>query len=324
MIQFAGFWVGAAGIAACGPAMDPSTGLGKQAIVDQASIALSRMDCDQAVALLKPVYASKYTDNRIRMLMAAAYGCNAHINLFNVVGDLSSNLSKFVGSGFWEFLATEFPSTTKDRVVEGAQLAQDAVQSIISPSAVILPVNIFNATTDNPGTLSPRDRVDDANSYLFFVVLASIGGLENRYGNPYPNGKKGGDLAWISDTVAHMAAPADFNAVDGSQQQSDGCAYASAMVNLVDSLGGLATATAGTKLSDTFTTLQTTFKTGIFAACNDGCTSLCSVGACLECPTTLRNRSSCTGLTTDPNSCAAAGIINFINNTPAVGWETGP
>lgn len=291
----------------CSPGLDPANGLGKRAILDSAKLSLTKSDCTSAIALLKPVYDSVNTDNNVRMLMASSYGCSAKINFFTVIGHLLDNVGSFTGSGFWEFLAKEFPSSTLDRVTESAQLAQDALQSSINPGAVVLPANLYNTTTFNPGTLSSVDRTSDANSYLFFVSMAAIGGFENRYGSPFPNGKKSVDLPWTVPT-----------AVD-----ADGCAYASAVVNFVDSLGGLADATVGS-VSTTFATLKTTFQAGIYAACDSGCFTLCGLAHCATCPTALRNRVSCTGLATDAATCAAVGITLFMNSTPVVGWATGP
>lgn len=296
----------------CSPAMDPATPLGKRAILDSVNIALSKEDCGQAIAILKPIYNSEQTDNDIREAMAAAYACEATINVFTLIGELAENASEFTGSGFWDFLARRFPSTADDRIVEGAQLAQDALHAIVEPSAVILPSNQYELDSFNPGTLNSVDRTPDANSYLFFVTLAAIGGIESRYGSPDADGKRGtATLPWTSATAVKAS---------GTAQEADGCAYASAIVNFVDSLGGLASATTGS-ISTTFSSLQTTFKSGIFAACDMGCTVLCGLSSCPTCPATLRNRSSCEGTVTDPASCAAAGITTFMVSSPGVGWD---
>jgi hypothetical protein len=302
----------------CGTAYDPTTALGKKALLDQASLALTNKECTTAIALMKPVYNSINTDNKIRMMMASAYGCDAHINLFNQLFSLSSDPGNLVGSGFWQFTAKEFPSTTEDRVVEGAQLALDAVQSVIEPGAAVLPENTFNLLTFNPGSYSVVDRSADANSYLFFVSMALIGGLESRYGSPFPNGKKGNDLPWINSDPT-IAGPA-------SAVTPDGCAYAAGVINFIDSLGGLAKVTTGT-LSTTFLSLQSGYKGAIDAACASGCATCAAAGGtatCSVCPTVLRNRAACTYTKNDPSSCAAAGIVNAINSAPGIAWVTGP
>lgn len=301
-------------LSGCGSAnYDPASSLGKQAILDAVALQLSQQNCSGAIAQLKPVYNSADTDNRVRLMMASAYGCSAHINLFQFIGDLATNSGSLATGGFWAFLATEFPSTIADRVPESAQLAQDALQSVLDPGGVILTNNMFNVKTFNPAAYNIQDRLNDANAYLFFVTMAAIGGIENRYGNPYPNGKKGNNLPW--------STPASLDPT--TNQGADGCAYASAIVNFADSLGALASTTSGT-LQTTISSLKTTFQSGIYTACDQGCTILCGLSSCPKCPTALRDRTSCTGLATDASSCAAAGIATFVNTTPVVGWQTGP
>jgi hypothetical protein len=312
--QFAAF-ITLLALTGCSPGLDPTSGLGKQALLDQANYALTTEDCAQAITLIKPVYASENTDNKVRMMMASAYACEATINLFEVVNDLIANSSAIAGAGFWNFLALEFPSTTNDRVSEAAQLAQDALHSVISPAAVILPTNMYNTDTFNPGALTTQDRYSDANAFLFFVSMAAIGSIENRYGSPDSNGKRGtATLPWMTATSIKAT---------GTATEADGCAYASAIVNYVDALDGLASSTSG-KISDTFASLHSTFSSAIYQACDQGCTVICGLSSCPTCPATLRNRSSCAGTVTDPASCAAAGIVNFLVNTPLVGWEQGP
>ena len=138
------------------------------------------------------------------MMMASAYGCDAHINLFSLIGDIAEKSSTLVGGGFWAFLASEFPSTTSDRVPEAAQLAQDALLSVIDPGAVVLPNEMFNITTFNPASYRVGDRIGDANAYLFFTSMAGMGGLESRYGKPLPWTSADGDLvSWLERIARH-------------------------------------------------------------------------------------------------------------------------
>ena len=95
---------------ACGaPAMDASTDIGKQAILDQVNQDLSIQDCSDALALIKPVYNSANTDNDVRMAMAESYACAAGFNLFDTVNNLT-NGAGLSGGAFFNFLATAFPS----------------------------------------------------------------------------------------------------------------------------------------------------------------------------------------------------------------------
>jgi hypothetical protein len=292
----------------CATAYDPTTSLGKLGLLDQANLLLSAQNCHDTITLLQPVYNSKNTDNNIRMQMASAYACDAKINLFKNLGDLALNPTAMAGGQFWAFVASEFPSVAGDHVAEAAQLAEDALEAMVDPGTPLLPQNIFNSTTFNPGAYSIGYRLPNANAYLFFVSMAAIGALEGRYGNPFPNGKKGNALPWVTPTTV----------------TADGCAYGSAIVNFADSLTGLVNATTGT-LKTTLTTLQTTYQTIIYTSCDVGCNTMCGLAHCATCPLALRDRNSCNFTATDPSSCAVAGLVStLINTNPLAGWQTGP
>jgi hypothetical protein len=264
--------------------LDPSTARGKRAILDEAALLLSEERCEEAIELIKPVYNSLYTDNDIRMMMASTYGCSANLNFFSLIGEVGTQSATIIAGGLWSFMAEQFPSTDADRVPEAGQLAQDALQAVISPSAVVLSNGLFNTDTFNPGAYSVDDRLLNATAYLFFTSMATMGGLENRNGNPLP---------WTDPTLV----------------DEDGCAYASAVVNFADSLTGLETVTQG-QLKTAISGMKSAFQTLIYANCDYGCTTICGIaGGCPTCPKELRNRTSCTSVATDPASCAAAGII---------------
>ncbi len=292
----------------CGSStLDATTADGKKALLDAVNIALSKKDCKGALSQIQSVYNSLNTDNSIRMATASAYGCAATINFFVLAMNLTANLGSLGGSAFWEFLVTEFPSSSGDGRFEAGQLAQDALHSAIHPGAILLPEQKYNIDGFNPGSLLLSGRISDANAYLFFITLAEMGTVMNRYGSPYPNGKKSADLPWTTPTTV----------------DADGCAYASAVVNFVDAIGGLADSTTGS-MKTTLLALQSSFSAGIYQACDDACFTTCGLAHCTTCPLALRNRTSCTYLATDASSCAASGIVNFINNTPLLGWLTGP
>lgn len=282
--------LGAVFASSCGRGtLDPSTSLGRRAIMDQTSLLLSEERCADAIALLKPVYESIYSDNDIRMMMASTYGCSAQLNLFSLLGEIGTNSAAIVAGGIWAFMADQFPSTAADRIPEAGQLAQDALQAVISPSAVVLSNNLFNADSFNPGAYNVDDRLLNATAYLFFTSMATMGGLESRYGNPLP---------WTDPTLV----------------DDDGCAYASAVVNFADSLTGLSAVTQG-QLHTAVSGMKSAFQALIYANCDFGCT-LCGIsGGCPTCPKELRDRTSCTAGATDPASCAAAGLVG----NPVVG-----
>jgi hypothetical protein len=102
------------------------------------------------------------------------------------------------------------------------------------------------------------------------------------------------------------------------------CTYAGAILTFFDSIGQVG-ATIGSSLGGSvgsnLTTAAVTFAALINSACDTGCQN-CGLpaGTCSICPTELRYRNSCTGLATDKASCAAAGIVQFMDTSP-LGWQ---
>lgn len=328
------------GVAAClllalvsscsGPPRDGSTALSKKLIFDEVDKALTIGDCNTAVDKIQPLYNSANTDNSVRLKAASAYGCDARINFFKLVGDIAARSTDIMAnnsSGFWQVMTEFFPSEAgKDYVVEGAYFGTDALQAALAPGAVILPMYQVNPTSYNPGSVFTTDRVSDANIYLVFMSMAAIGGVQNRYGVPNPaTFKKTIDLTWTKADAAGI--------------ENDGCAYAASILNFVDSVEALSGVVGG-DTSATLTTIAGTFKTGLNAACRTGCydaAALPPAGAplhgenwvatgctaavkCEECPKELRDRTRCTRDKTNPISCAAAGLVNYINETD-YGWQ---
>ena len=317
---------------ACGShSLDPSDPVDKQGIIDATNNALNSGDCLTALNTILPLYNSAYTDNTVRMVAASAYGCHAHINFINVINALSSapNLG---GSGFFEFAQQTFLSTLgQDKVVEGAGLGTDALMAVMTPGQVIVPQFEINIATPNPGSLIVTDRIQDSNMYLMMMSLALIGGVESRDGAPLANHHKGAPMPWTQS--------------DASGMNADGCAYASALLNFGDALKTTLNAIAGNAQS-AFQQISTGFVQTLDQACaigcqnipvpngtpllnpsgvwpTDNCTAAVPCTNATGCPISLRNRNSCTQLTSDVNSCAAAGIVNFVNNS-SVGWQGPP
>lgn len=314
----------------CGtPVPDGGSLDGQQQIIDQAEKALTTSDCATALQLILPLYNSANSDNAIRMVTASAYACDANIDFFPLLGTLVSNASTLNGGGLWSLLAETFPSVQgKDHVVEGALLAEDALQATLQNGIPVLKQYQTNPGTDNVGSVYASDRTSDSNIYMLLVSMAGIGGLESRNGNPSASYHKQAALPWA--TAATMTA--------------DGCAYAASILNLIDSIGAVGSVLPASEQT-AFGNISTAFNTILTYACNVGLNSTgaypippsgtpanlggatstwvssgCTLTTGTGCPYTLRNRASCTGLATDPNSCAAAGIINFINSSSA-GWQ---
>ncbi len=310
----------------CGASSDATTL--RRAAIDSANLSLSQLKCGDAIRAIDPIYNSESTDNEVRLVRASAYACSSGMNFFQLLDDLSKNTSKLASAEIWQLFTQLFPSDlsdAQDRVVEGAQGATDALLASIRNDAVITNSTIFDAESFNPKSMSYDDRTADSNIYLTFVSMAAIGGYNNRYGDPDPTTfKKGNPLPWVTASATDMA--------------TDGCGYASSVVNFADALGGLADAAQG-ELATKLITMRDTFQALIYSACQAGCTNTigkdlngadvagwlpsgCTVtnGSCARCPLTLRDRSTCTGRTSNIESCAAAGIINFMNTHP-LGWQ---
>ena len=301
--------VGLLATACGGPAADGTTAIGKRALLDQVNIKLSVQDCPGAVSTIKPLYESADVDNTVRHAMAASYACHAHLNLFDVVTNMVENPSSLAGSGFFQFMSKQFPSSAtdpNDRVVEGAQLASDALMSELVPGGAILGSNTYAVAPFNTASMLFSDRTDASNLYLFFVSMAAIGGYENRFGAPSAAAAylKTVNLPWTS----------------GDLVDANGCGIASSMLNFVDSVGVASRSLSG-PVTTVMSALETQFKTAMDAACHVGCLSCAGGGvSCATCPSTLRNRSSCLKTLTDVNSCAAAGMVQAINTL----WLTAP
>jgi hypothetical protein len=247
------------------------------------------------------------------MVTAAAYGCKAKVNLMQNLSDLE-NFNLVGTSGLFEFMVKEFPSTSSpdDKVPQSAEDGIDALQATLNSGTVLVAADTINSTSNNPGSLIYTDRESDANSYLTILSMALIGSLGDRYGAPLPNpsNHKTQDLPWTSATAV----------------TSDGCAYASGWLNFFDGMTYLESA-APTNVASIYAKFLL-LKPLVTAACEEGCiecglTVSCpdSTNTCCGCPTTLRSRASCTGVATDPNSCAAAGLVKYFAN---VYWTTGP
>jgi len=337
-------------LSSCGSAlMDGSTPESKQAVLDAVNIALSTGQCAKAISIIEPVYNSKYSDNDIRLSRATAQVCAAHLDFFSLLGNIAENASDLTGGLFWNLLTQLFPSNVQtidptDRVLEGAENSMDALMSIINVGQVLVPTYEVDATGFNPISLIYSDRSNDANAYMTFVSMAAIGSFQSRYGAPDStnNYKRTKLLPWTTATASGMS--------------TDGCQYASSLVNFVDSMGVLSTTYTGAGASSIQTLLKT-FQQGIYLACEIGCHNLPGVSTtgtaitswvpagcpnlaaslptldpttisttglpddlCSTCPLLLRNRSACTGLADDPASCAAAALISFINYEPLLGW----
>ena len=294
---------------ACGTStFDPATPEGKRAIIEATNRHLAAKNCSNAIATIKDLYHSASTDNEVRMIMASAYACGANVNFFKLLGDLQLNAAYLGGQTFWAVMAKLFPATNAadDKTVESALLATDALMAALKPGAVILPSQYINPTSFNPGATVYTDRIEDSNIYLLFVSLAAIGAMENRFAAPDPT------LGYMKTTDLPWTMP------DSAGMKTDGCAFASELLNFADSLGGVISSAKGA-LKESFSSMSAVQQL-LYQTCEAGCSvpnpGPCNLG-CTACPTALRDRSKCAGTLTDEASCSAAALVNSINAS----WE---
>ncbi|MBS1961174.1 MAG: hypothetical protein JST04_03080 [Bdellovibrionales bacterium] len=287
---------------------------GRQSIVGDVDQYLSDQNCAAALALVEKYYPLDGcgTDD-MRLARASANACAANVNFFQLVSDLGSE--NIVGSEMWVTFTKLFPSTISDQKVTGGQNALDALFAIKVPGSLTPAQYEINTTTPNPGTLVAANRTQDSNIYAMLVSMSLIGSLQNRYGAPdgaYHKTKKLGATAGNANGW-EVPTAVDVNA----------CTYAGAVMTFFDSITQVSTilsSSLGSSLGGDLTTAATTYTALFNNACDAGCQACgMAAGSCNPCPTELRNRYSCTGVATDKPTCAAAGLVNFIDNN-ALGW----
>lgn len=293
--------------------------------VDAVNLLLSKRECSAALAKITPLYSSINSNNAIRFATASSYACSARVDFLSTLDAIVDYQSTTPLGILFELSAKQFPSTANpdDKVPQAAANATDALHAIIHPGTILIDAYTVNSKTDNPGSLLVGDRLSDANSYLTMVSMALIGSLENRYAAPDANNSyhKSNDLPWTT----------------AASTVGDGCAYASAILNFFDGLSYIESVASPTiaRAYKAFETLAPQIgygccvglqtcgfavdcglsvpcsATGTCTTCTNcaDCPSLCQ-----SCPTALRGRTSCTGEAMDRNSCAAAGMVEQVNN----------
>ncbi len=316
--------------------MDGGTVLGKQGILDATTMDLNAGNCGAAINVISPLYNSGNSDNNVRLMAASAFGCDAGVNIFQMIDHMDSDSGTLTSGGFFAFLAQIFYGISGNFSVAGSYAAVDALQAILLPGALVLTSDQVNSGTDNPGSVWVCDRMQDSTTYLLFVSMAMIGAIENQIPSVVSGTSidsttfdlTGGTLPWTSATAAGMAT-------DTTGRGITGCAYASAILNLSDSMNGVPGKCSG--MCGSFTgSLQTSCTkmasalsaSSLDAACSLGCLA-CGITCPTDpvtgsagCPITLRDRNNCTGAASDANSCAAAGIITLINSKAPAGWHS--
>lgn len=292
--------------------MTLTTEEGRAAIIDATHYYLTYGDCERAIALIEPLYQSVYTTNEVRLLRAAAHGCNAGINFFSLLGQLST--ANLAGSGFFLSM-TEFFPLLSQYSLESSWYATDATMATLKPGRVIAPTSKIFEGTYNEGSMNYLDRTDEANLYLVLTSMSTIGKLQNKWGAPDAIYQKTVPLPWTTSAL----------------MTEEGCAYAGSIVNVLEGIQAVANSSSGS-IATSLNSVVSSISAGISAACVAGCLGMpyatgCTIATaasdCANCPMMLRNRDCIdTSSAVDKRAaaCSAAGIVHFVNTDAALGW----
>ena len=271
--------------------------------------ALTVGDCTSAIELSTKLYDSAYSDNDVRMLYASSHACNIGIKLYDLLVNFTS-LSFSNSDDVFRAFVKLFPSRSAlDTKLQSSWLAIDALQSILKSGVVVGPADATSLGGNNPGSLLYRDRTDDANTYLLFLAMASVGTALNRYGytsaqTPSALGyHQSVDLVWT--TQALVQADTTYAA----------CSLAAAMYNLFDSItatSAIVSSNIGVSLSKITSLLQSATDTAALTNCLVSYPGMNS--ACNAAIARLRYRGAC--IEQGPAAAAASGVIAVIN----AGW----
>ena len=303
------------------PDMDISTELGRQAILAETHRLLTDNHCSDAINTIEPLYQSVYVTNDVRMARSAAFACGAGITDFlGLITTLPTKSFASVpnqGSYMFRTAAELFYSSSSTTLLARSSYGVEAVKallSVINPSTYIFTSNLLYSGTNNPGSASATDRTDDSNIYMITTALAEMGALEARYGVPSTS-------SWKKSQNLGANGVNDWSLA--TRVNGDGCAMAASVLNLVDSSVAVLPKLS-TSLSSSLSALSSLTPL-MDAACDAGCLgttgSGCAIaGGCSTCPTVLRDPGSCTGSSSNVASCAAAGLLYFINTNTTYGW----
>jgi preprotein translocase subunit Sec61beta len=272
---------------ACGkPALDPNSTIGQAAIIDQTNNYLTTGDCTDALITILPLYNSSNTNNEVRMLTASAYGCEAGLNFFTVLTNMTTDSNTLTGT-FWGYFAQLFPSTSADKVVESSGYAMNTLMTVLIPGQVILPSDLLYTTSVNhPQNLMP---FNDNITKMTDEGCIYAAGILNFFDSIAPSSAVlSSDVASILTQIETLSVAAYFDTA---------CDYG----------------------------CKGTIPSGADAALNlngNWVATGCSIAAgCGGCPKNLRDYTSChPNVANDPGACAAAGLVNFVNSSAAA-WQ---
>ncbi len=280
----------------------------REMIIDT-QLALTTNDCVSAIEISKLLYYSKYSDNEIRMLYASAQACNAGVILYDVLDELLlADLSN--ADTIFRSLVRIFPSrTSTDSRFQSAVYSVLSLQTILKTGVVVGVADSIKDGEFNPGSLLTRDRTSDANTFLVFISMASIGTALNRYGfnsNDDPatlNYAQQVNLPWTTRVL-----------VQGDTTNA-ACDIASGFLNMTDSINAVVALMDGSTAS-VLSSINSILVPAITLAMNNRCTA--DGGTALQCSVAqarLRYRGACQENAFSASS--AAGVIEGIN----AGWN---
>lgn len=319
------------------PSMEASTAEGRAAILNATYKALTAGQCEKAIGIIDPAFASSGTNNEIRMARASAHACNAGIPSFftfieNAAAENWGVDAPPGGSFLFRSVAKLFAETNTSvlaKRISSSRSALQALQSHLKTGVYVAQNHQITTSAYNPGSTLASDRSVDSNLYLLFVSMASLGAIENRYGAPDATTFKKGQALGTQGTTDWES----YLRID-----EDACLYASSLLSLIDAYIETAdTLSSGlaSSLGD-LSVFTSVFDLACAAGCNNqippvsvgGTTSGCATnaGLCDACPRQLRDPSVCTSTANlalgnrNPYACAAAGLINFVNRNPILGW----
>lgn len=302
-------------LAGCGRGpWDINDELDRAAMVQETRNALTAANCPAALDMSSQLFDSMYSNNNIRMLYASAQACNIGITLFTLIDDITA--SDFTSQdAIFKTLVRLFPSKeATDTRLESAKLAQDALQSIMPAGTVVGAVDAINASGFNPGSVRTRDRTDDANIYLAFTSMATVGTALNRYGFAAATDPVSVGYAQQVNLVATWANPTAVK----NDTTGDACAIASGLLNMLDGIDVLSDQAPGS-VADALSLIVTNLSAVSTAAANAACVGAGFSGTqCADALVRLRYRGSCAEL---PDAGVSASAFGILQNVIDLGWN---
>lgn len=286
---------------------DLSNETDRKIIIQEIRNALTAQNCASALEMSKLLFESPYTDNNIRLLYASAQGCNIGISMYNLVDDLQTADFSSIDAIF-KTMVRLFPSKlANDSRYESAVIAQDILQSALLPGTVVSTVDRTFAGTQNPGSVRSRDRAQDANIFLAFTSMATVGTGLNRWGYNAAT-----DPATLGYAQQQNLPWNSLVTLRGDSTRSS-CAIPSGLLNMLDAIQETINVSPG-PLSNALTAVIANLQNSTSVAAHASCDAHFTVAECDAGLIRLRYHDAC--WEQDPAAWSALGILNMIN----MGW----